>query len=259
MLKFLKKIFGLNGRLDRKGYLLLGVLPMVVFGFLVPLIIDYQIYFIILLILFVPILIIALVSAVKRGRDSGLNGLVTLFLFGAVPMMVVVLNVQVEIDIFYVAFSFIAYLILMPSSSKELKLIGKIEYVFTVVFTTLVFLLVILALIAPKTCITTQKMWIDLVCVNMRSNANVLKMFKLDNGIYPSTEEGNAALVSNPNALKYPNYAEDGYLKRLPKDSWAGKLIYVKTKDGFELISYGADRKEGGEDEYADIFYSECK
>jgi len=45
----------------------------------------------------------------------------------------------------------------------------------------------------------------------------------------------------------------------LPKDSWGAKMLYVKTKDGFEIISSGAERKEGGEDEYADIYYSECK
>jgi len=93
----------------------------------------------------------------------------------------------------------------------------------------------------------------------MYSNLTALKMFKLDNGVYPTTEEGLNALVLNPNPLRYPNYAVDGYLKKLPKDVWGTPIIYVKTKDGFELISYGADRKEGGEDDGADIFYSKCE
>jgi len=46
----------------------------------------------------------------------------------------------------------------------------------------------------------------------------------------------------------------DGYLKKSPKDVWGTPIIYVKTKDGFELISYGADRKEGGEDDGAYVF-----
>jgi len=49
------------------------------------------------------------------------------------------------------------------------------------------------------------------------------------------------------------------HLEKLPKDSWRTPIIYVKMKDGFELISYGADRKEGGDDEGADILYSECE
>jgi general secretion pathway protein G len=257
-MKFLKQIFGLNSRLKRKGYLLLGVLPMLGMIFLVN---NFHFFVtnIVALILFISIFILALISAVKRGRDSGLNGLVTLFLFGAVPVLIIFLNLQLKIDISYMAFAFIAYLLLMPSSSKELKIVGKVEYLLTFIAIILVFPLLIFSLVVPQVPCGGDTVKVDLVCVNMKSNAHALEMFKLDNGIYPTTEEGNAALISSPNPLKYPNYSSDGYLKRLPKDSWAGKLIYVKTKDGFELISYGADRKEGGEDEYADIYYSECK
>jgi len=256
-MKFLKQIFGLNGRLDRKGYLVLGVLPMIGFIFLILQPFVDKMNFTILLLLFVPILILALVSAVKRGRDSGLNGLVTLFLFGAVPTIVIVLNVQVEIDIFYMVFSFIAYLLLMPSSLKKLKVIKKVEYVFTIIFMGLVFIL-LSSFIIPfgSSCNHNHG---GLVCVNMKGASNALKMFKLDNGFYPTTEEGFNILISNSNPLKYPNYASDGYLEKLPKDAWARKLIYVKTKDGFELVSYGADRKEGGHDDGADILYSECE
>jgi general secretion pathway protein G len=212
---------------------------------------------IIALILFIPIFILALVSAVKRGRDSGLNGLVTLFLFGAIPTIVIVLNAQVEIDIFYIVFSFIAYLLLMPSSSKEQKIVRKVEYVFTIIFMVLLFGL-LGSLVVPRghACGLSKT---SLTCVNMIGASNALKMFKLDNSVYPTTEEGFNLLISNSNPLKYPNYASDGYLERLPKDSWGAKMLYVKTKEGFELISYGADRREGGEDEYADIYYSECK
>ena len=226
------------------GFVLLTLMPFI----------D-EINFIIVLSLFVPILILSLISAVKRGRDIGLHGLVTLFLFVAVPMLLILLARQVKIDILYVAFSFIAYLLLMPSSSKELKFIGKPEYIFTIIFMGLIFIL-LGSLIIPSSCNHNHG---GLVCVNMKGNANALKMFKLDNGVYPSTKEGNEALLSNPDVLKYPNYAVDAYLDRLPKDSWGTKIVYVKTKDGFELISYGADRKEGGEDEGADIFYSECE
>ncbi len=256
-MKLLKIIFALNGRLDRKGYLLLGVLPM--FGFVLLTLMPFidEINFIIVLSLFVPILILALISAVKRGRDIGLNGLVTLFLFVAVPMLLIILARQIKIDTLYVAFLFIAYLLLIPSSSKELKIIGKFEYVFTMIFIILVFP-VFAAFVVPTVPCAGEKVKIDLVCVNMRGNAQALKMFKLDNGVFPSTKEGNEALLSNPDILKYPNYAVDAYLYKLPKDSWGGKMVYLKIKDGFELISYGADRREGGEDEYADIYYSEC-
>jgi len=258
-MKFLKQIFGLNGRLDRKGYLLLGVLPMIGFIFWVYISFPSQINSIISLVLLVPIFILALISAVKRGRDSGLNGLVTLFLFGVIPIMTIVLSLQFKIYITYMAFAFIAYLLLMPSSSKELKSVGKVEHVLTFIAIILVYPVLLLGLISPKLICADEQLKADLVCVNMKATANTLKMFKLDNGVYPTTEEGNAALVSNPNPLKYPDYPSDGYLEKLPKDAWRTPIIYVKTKDGFELISYGANRKEGGEEEYADIFYSKCK
>jgi len=254
-MKFLKQIFGLNGRLDRIGYLLLG---MIGFIFWVYISFPSQINSIISLVLLVPIFILALISAVKRGRDSGLNGLLTLLLFTTVPILVLVLSLQFKIDISYMAFVFFAYLLLMPSSSKEVKVINKVEYIFTLMAIIIVLPFLIFVLAPASPCIDEEAQ-VSLTCTQMSGIANNLEIFKLDNGIYPSTEEGLNALISNPNALKYPNYAETPYYKKLPKDAWANYFIYVKTKDGFELISYGADRKEGGEDEGADILYSECE
>ena len=83
-------------------------------------------------------------------------------------------------------------------------------------------------------------------------------MFSLDNGSYPDTEEGFAALLSNPDAEKYPNYRAKPYLKKLPKDSWRTAFIYIKKGDDIEIISFGSDRKEGGEDNGKDILFSQC-
>lgn len=102
----------------------------------------------------------------------------------------------------------------------------------------------------------------DLVCVQMKSLYNgALDMFKLNNSLYPSTEEGLQALVSNPDDEKYPNYSKSGYLKdnKLPKDSWGNDFVYINDDGIVELISLGADRAEGGKDESADIKMSECK
>ncbi len=101
-----------------------------------------------------------------------------------------------------------------------------------------------------------------IVCVNMKSLYNgPLDMFKLDNGMYPSTSEGLKALAQNPDEEKYPNYSKKGYLKdgQIPKDSWGNSFIYINDDGKIELISLGADKKEGGKDEYADIKMSECK
>lgn len=97
-----------------------------------------------------------------------------------------------------------------------------------------------------------------LVCVQMESIANSMQMFKLSNGVYPDTEEGLSALVTNPDAEKYPSY-EPGYLEKVPVDPWKHNYIYIKDENGgFDLISLGADGKEGGEDVNRDIRFSTC-
>jgi len=101
-----------------------------------------------------------------------------------------------------------------------------------------------------------------LVCVQMKSIYNSsLDMFKIDNSVYPSTSEGLEALVKNPDEEMYPNYSASGYFKdgKIPKDSWGRKFIYINDEGTIELISLGADKKEGGKDEAADIKMSECK
>jgi general secretion pathway protein G len=98
----------------------------------------------------------------------------------------------------------------------------------------------------------------DTVCLKMNDIGKRLDMFKLDNGVYPETEEGLEALLSNPDSEKYPNYRAKPYLKKLPKDSWRTPFVYLKTGEGFDLISFAADRKEGGEENNRDIRFSEC-
>ena len=99
----------------------------------------------------------------------------------------------------------------------------------------------------------------DLVCIQMNSIKQALDMFKMDNGLYPETEEGLEALVTNPDSEKYNNYSGNYFDNGIiPKDSWKHKFIYIYDGKYFELISYGADKKEGGIDEAKDIKYSEC-
>ena len=145
------------------------------------------------------------------------------------------------------------------------KVNNKYKKIYKKAFSLLELLVVILILgilaaaVVPQVVGAGDKAKVDLVCVNMKGAANALKMFKVDNGMYPETEEGFAALQANPDADKYPNYAASAYLEKLPKDSWGAKMLYIKTGNAFDIISYGADRREGGTEEYADIKYSTCK
>jgi len=91
----------------------------------------------------------------------------------------------------------------------------------------------------------------DLVCVQMKSIYDgALDMYKIKNDLYPSTEEGLKALTQDD------SYFKDG---KMPKDSWGKEFIYINDDGKVELISLGADKKEGGKDESKDIKMSECK
>ncbi len=116
----------------------------------------------------------------------------------------------------------------------------------------------LVAVVAPGLMDAADEAKRDTVCLKMNDLGKRLDMFKLDNGTYPETEEGFEALLSNPDPDKYPNYRSTPYLKELPKDSWKTPFIYINKGSEFELISFAADRKEGGEESNRDILFSEC-
>lgn len=117
----------------------------------------------------------------------------------------------------------------------------------------------LIAIVAPGLMDQADKAQRDTVCLKMDDLKKRLDMFKLDNGVYPDTEEGFEALVSNPDAEKYPNYPMKPYLKEVPKDTWKTPFVYINQDAEVEIISYATDRKEGGEEYAADILFSECK
>lgn len=96
------------------------------------------------------------------------------------------------------------------------------------------------------------------------NDINVLKsaveLYRAENGNYPSTDQGLQALVEKPELEPVPNnWSPGGYLSSsiVPKDPWGNDYIYRSpTEDEnrpYEIISYGADGQEGGENYNADI------
>lgn len=86
-----------------------------------------------------------------------------------------------------------------------------------------------------------------------------LKLYYMDNGNYPTTEQGLEALVEKPTTGKIPRkYRSGGYLEgnKLPPDPWDGSYIYlspgVHNKE-YDIESYGSDGEDGGEGNDADI------
>ncbi len=95
-----------------------------------------------------------------------------------------------------------------------------------------------------------QKAVTDIVALE-----NALDMYKLDNSVYPTTDQGLEALVTKPTNPEPRNYREGGYIKRLPKDPWGNDYQYLSPGDKgtIDVFPLGADGQEGGEGTGADI------
>jgi general secretion pathway protein G len=94
--------------------------------------------------------------------------------------------------------------------------------------------------------------------VQIESIETALKLYKLDNGSYPSTEQSLQALVEAPSVGQLPRaWRDGGYLEkgRVPKDPWDNEFIYLSpgVNSDFDLISYGADGEPGGEGKDKDV------
>lgn len=92
--------------------------------------------------------------------------------------------------------------------------------------------------------------------VQIKSLEEALALYKLDNGFYPSTEQGLQALVTKPDVGRIPaRYREGGYLKKVPVDPWGNEYVFVSpgTHEEADIMSYGNDGQPGGEGKDADV------
>ena len=94
--------------------------------------------------------------------------------------------------------------------------------------------------------------------IQIESIETALKLYKLDNGMYPTTEQSLVALVEPPDTEPIPkSYRKGGYLEKgkVPKDPWGNEFLYISpgVNGDFDIISYGADGVQGGDEENSDI------
>ncbi len=122
-----------------------------------------------------------------------------------------------------------------------------------------VFILGILAaIVAPKIMGRTDDAKVAEAKVQVKDFETALKLYKLDNGSYPTTEQGLQALIDPPTAGDLPkHYRPGGYLeqKKVPLDPWGNPFVYIcpGQHGDYDLSSLGADGKPGGEGYDADI------
>ncbi|WP_097064242.1 type II secretion system major pseudopilin GspG [Sphingomonas guangdongensis] len=90
---------------------------------------------------------------------------------------------------------------------------------------------------------------------SLQTIGSALKMYRLDNGAYPTTAQGLKALVDKPTQTPLPsNWNPEGYLPQMPVDPWGNPYVYAApAPGGFALKSLGKDGQEGGEGLDADL------
>lgn len=133
---------------------------------------------------------------------------------------------------------------------------GKEGFTLIELMVVIVILGVLAGLIVPKFMDEPQKARVVKAKLQMESVSMALKKYYIDNGYYPTTEQGLDALVTKPSAGRVPkNYADGGYLPKVPLDPWGTKYVYISPgKHGpFDLTSYGADGASGGTGGDADV------
>jgi len=121
---------------------------------------------------------------------------------------------------------------------------------------------VLSAIVAPVVVGRIEDARVEVVKVDLRTIAAALKIYRVDNFGYPSSEIGLSALVEKPYDNSAPNWNREGYLDddEAPRDPWGTEYQYLKPgPDGsdYYVYSFGADRMPGGEGADADISTSD--
>lgn len=92
---------------------------------------------------------------------------------------------------------------------------------------------------------------------DIRTLESALEMYKMDNFNYPSTDQGLRALVEKPTGSPEPRkWGPNPYMKGIPQDPWGNDYVYLGPEDangGIQILSLGADGRQGGEGLNADI------
>jgi general secretion pathway protein G len=118
---------------------------------------------------------------------------------------------------------------------------------------------ILAGLLVPRIMDEPEKAKITKAKMDIKSIESALKIYKIDNGNYPTTEQGLEALISKPESAPVPRkWKEGGYLESsaVPKDPWGKEYYYSSPGENntdYDIISYGADGEAGGEGKNADI------
>lgn len=117
---------------------------------------------------------------------------------------------------------------------------------------------ILAALIVPKFVGFTDDARVSAAKQDIASIMQALKVYRIDNGTYPTTEQGLRALIAKPTTEPIPsNWRQGGYLERnsMPMDPWKREYKYLNPglRGEIDVFSFGRDGQSGGEGYDADI------
>lgn len=144
------------------------------------------------------------------------------------------------------------------SASRRPRPDGRRSRGFTLIeiMVVVVIMGILAALVVPKLMGRTDDARVAAARQDIATIMQALKLYKLDNQRYPTTEQGLQALTTKPTSGPAANgWKSGGYLDRLPKDPWGNPYQYLSPglKGEIDVFSFGADGQPGGTDTDADI------
>jgi general secretion pathway protein G len=133
---------------------------------------------------------------------------------------------------------------------------GQRGFTLLEVMVVVVILGILAALVVPKIISRPDEARVIAAKQDIASLMQALKLYRLDNQRYPTTEQGLQALLAKPTGAPIPlNWKPGGYIERLAKDPWGNPYQYLSpgVRGEIDVFSYGADGAPGGEGNDADI------
>lgn len=112
------------------------------------------------------------------------------------------------------------------------------------------------SIVAPAVLDRVDEARIQKVQADFKSMQTALKLYRIDNFVYPNTEQGLEALVAKPSIAPIPrNWKSSGYMESLQQDPWGRPYLYMSPGEAheYDIYTLGADGISGGDGPNADI------
>jgi general secretion pathway protein G len=124
------------------------------------------------------------------------------------------------------------------------------------ILVVLVIMGLLISVVAPTVLNRADEARVQKAQADFKAIETALKIYRLDNYVYPTTEQGLEALVEPSTLDPEPrNFKQGGYLEEVPVDPWGRPYLYLSPGEHGEvdIYSLGADGLSGGEDQALDI------